>query len=61
MAVIPNRWIEKERKKAAHVTAASYEKDDFDSFSVVNQKPLAKRHSPAARAAYTRTLRGVRK
>lgn len=61
MPVIPNRWIEKARKKRVQETAAAYGSDDFDTFAVVNNKPLATRQTSAARAAYSKTLRGVRK
>ncbi len=59
MAVIQNKWIEKEKRKKAADTAPSYE-----SLPTDNWRPSAKkkpRTSVAARATYYQTLRGVRK
>ncbi len=61
MAVIPNKWVEKEKKKKTHDTAPAYEFDSKNTWipSTCDQAP--KRHTNAARATYKQTLRGVRK
>lgn len=59
MAVILNKWVEKERKKKVHQTAPAYEADDTDSFQVSAKK--AERTSTASSATMIKTLRGVRK
>ena len=61
MAVIPNKWIEKERKKKTHETAAAYEADPLADVAIYNSKKPVKRFTNAARATLVRTLRGVRK
>ena len=61
MAVIQNKWVEKQRKKKTHETAPSYESDPLADSSAFNSKKPEKRHTNAARATYKHTLRGVRK
>jgi len=60
MNTIPNKWIEKERKKRSPETAPSYTTDRTDYFKYSTRKPKS-RHDPAARAIYTKTLRGIRR
>jgi len=61
MSVIPNKWIEKKKKKKEHETAPSYESDPFaDNLPYNSKKPL-KRCTNAARAILVKTLRGIRK
>jgi hypothetical protein len=59
--VIQNKWVEKEKKKRVHETAASYESDSTDSWLPINPSTKIKRFSNASRATMVRTLRGVRK
>lgn len=59
MAVIKNKWVEKERKKRTHETAPSYA--STPTGDVIDSTKPSKRHSHAARATMVRTLRGVRK
>lgn len=61
MAVIMNKWVEKERKKKTHETAPAYESDPLSDSSAYNAKKPVKRHTNASRATMVRTLRGVRK
>jgi hypothetical protein len=61
MAVIQNKWVEKEKKKKAHDTAPAYEFDTKNTWIPVSAKQAPKRHTNAARAMYKQTLRGVRK
>ena len=61
MAVIMNKWIEKERKKKVHETAAAYDADPLSSQAVYNAKKPEKRHTQASRSTMVRTLRGIRK
>jgi hypothetical protein len=61
MAVIPNKWIEKQKKKRTHETAPAYASDPIaESVPIDASKPI-KRYTNAARATMVRTLRGVRK
>lgn len=61
MAVIPNTWVEKIKKKKAHETAPAYESYAYkNDFEAQTKKP-EKRHTPSLKATMTRTLRGVRK
>lgn len=60
MNTIPNKWLEKVRKKRGHETAPSYASDSTDSFAY-SEKKTSERHCPASRATMSRTLRGVRK
>ena len=59
MAVIPNKWVEKERKKRAHETAPSYE--SYSAPETISAKKPEKRFSTASRVHVVRTLRGVRR
>ena len=60
MATIPNKWIEKEKKKRVHETAPAFEAKEADDWNpVAAKKP--ERHTNAARATMRKTLRGVRK
>jgi hypothetical protein len=61
MAVIQNKWVEKEKKKRTNETAPAYESDPLADRSAYNAKKPEKRHTNAARATYKQTLRGVRK
>lgn len=61
MAVIQNKWIEKERKKKVHETAASYKSDPLADVAKYNAKRPLKRFTNAARASIVSTLRGLRK
>lgn len=61
MAVILNKWIEKQKKKKEHQTAAAYESNSIDSWIPVKPDVQIKRHGVASRASLVRTLRGVRK
>ncbi len=61
MAVIQNKWIEKEKKKKVHQTAAAYESNSLDSWIPINPATPIKRHTKANKSTMSRTLRGVRK
>lgn len=61
MAVITNKWIEKEKKKKVHETAPAFTSDSLDSWIPINNGTPVKRHSKASRSTMVRTLRGVRK
>lgn len=61
MAVITNKWVEKEKKKRVHETAPAFESNSLDSWIPINTGSIVKRHTKAARATMVRTLRGVRK
>lgn len=60
MAVIQNKWVEKQKKKRTHETAPAYEFDNKNTWVPTTDKPK-ERHTNAARATYKQTLRGVRK
>lgn len=59
MAVIPNTWVEKVKKKRTHETAPSYE--SYSSPEVMGSKKPTKRHTNALKTNLVKTLRGVRK
>jgi hypothetical protein len=61
MAVIPNKWVEKQKKKKAPETAPAFEANHIDNWLPVNPGRPVKRHTNAARSTMVRTLRGVRK
>lgn len=61
MAVIMNKWVEKEKKKKVHETAPAFASDSLDSWLPINAGTTIKRHTKAARSTMVRTLRGVRK
>lgn len=61
MAVILNKWVEKEKKKRGHETAPSYESKPIDNWLPINPGKPIKRHTVASRSTMVRTLRGVRK
>lgn len=61
MAVIPNKWVEKVKKKRAHETAPFYESAPLSESTLLNAKKPEKRNTNAVRATMVRTLRGVRK
>ncbi len=61
MAVIQNKWVEKEKKKKSHETAPAYEFDTKNTWIPISTDQAPKRHTNAARAMYKQTLRGVRK
>jgi len=61
MPVIPNKWLEKEKKKKTHETAPAYEFNQVNTWVPSNSKESKDRHTNAARAMYKQTLRGVRK
>ena len=60
MNTIPNKWVEKKRKKKEPETAPSYTSDKTDYFAYSTRKPES-RHTPAARSALVKTLRGIRR
>jgi len=55
MAVIPNKWTQKERKKK------SYESTRVPNSEIQNDENIAPPHLTVSRATRSRTLRGVRK
>lgn len=63
MAIMGNKWIEKEASKHSitKTTAPSYDTNSADDFEVPNLKKRIKRYTHAARAVLVRTLRGVRR
>ena len=61
MAVIQNKWIEKQKKKKAIETAPAFEANPGDSWLPVDPKKNVVRHTNASRSSMSRTLRGVRK
>jgi len=61
MAVIQNKWVEKQKKKKAHETAPAYEFDAVNTWIPSASDKPKERHTNAARAMYKQTLRGVRK
>ena len=61
MAVIQNKWVEKEKKKKTHETAPAYEMNSMDTWKPSKTDKPPERHTNAARATYKQTLRGVRK
>ncbi len=61
MAVIQNKWVEKERKKKTHQTESSYESVAIDTKDPYNMKKPEKRSSVASRGTFSKTLRGNRK
>ncbi len=61
MAVIQNKWVEKQKKKKSVETAPAFESNPGDSWLPVNPKKKQERTSVASRATYKQTLRGIRK
>jgi hypothetical protein len=61
MAVIQNKWIEKQKKKKTNETAPAYDSDPLADSSAYNAKKPEKRHTNASRSTMVRTLRGMRK
>ena len=61
MAVIQNKWIEKQRKKKKHETAPAYAKNHLAETEIFNAEKPVKRFTVAARTGFIKTLRGVRK
>lgn len=61
MAVIQNKWVEKEKKKRGQETAPAFEAAPIDNWLPINPEKPVKRSSKASRASYKNTLRGVRK
>jgi len=70
MAIVANKWLEKEQKKIEKQTAPAYRQEktrsalevrDFPDFIPVNANKPAKRHSKCLKTNLVRTLRGVRK
>lgn len=63
MAIVGNKWIEKEASKHSllKATAPSYNPDPVQEFAPINPKKPIKRHTKAARSNMVKTLRGVRK
>ena len=61
MNTIPNKWIEKQKKKKGPETAPAYEFSTKDTWLPSNTEKKPERHSNAARAIYRQTLRGIRK
>jgi hypothetical protein len=61
MAIIHNTWVEKVKKKKSPETAPAYEAYAFkDDFKTQTRRP-EKRHNPALKATFVKTLRGTRK
>lgn len=60
MDAVPNKWIEKARKKKVHETESSYASDRTDSYAIGFKKG-AKRHDPALKVTMIKTIRGIRK
>lgn len=61
MPTITNSWVEKVKKKKEHETAPAYESYAYkNDFKHQTRKP-EKRHTPALKATFTKTLRGTRK
>lgn len=61
MNVIPNKWIEKKKKKKENETAPAYASDPYAESLPYNSKKPLKRYTNAARAVLVKTLRGVRR
>lgn len=61
MAVIPNKWVEKEKKKRVHETAPAFEIDSTDTWKPSSTEKPKARHSPASVATMRKTLRGIRR
>lgn len=61
MNTIPNKWVEKEKKKKGQETAPAYEFDDKDTWTPSTIEKTIERHTNAARATYKKTLRGIRR
>ena len=61
MAVIQNNWIEKEKKKRVAETAPAFQSVPGDEWLPINVKKKIERHTNAARATMSKTLRGVRR
>jgi hypothetical protein len=61
MTIIHNTWVEKVKKKKAHETAPAYESYAYDNDFATQTKKPKKRHNPALKATFVKTLRGTRK
>ena len=61
MSVIPNKWVEKQKKKKVNETAPAYESNPKDSWLPVDPKKATKRDSRPAITPLIHSLRGVRK
>ena len=61
MAVIQNKWVEKEKKKRAVETAPAFESVPGDDWLPSKTDAPIKRHTTATRSTMRKTLRGVRK
>lgn len=61
MAVIQNKWVEKEKKKRAQDTAPAFETDSTDTWKPAKIDKSKKHHSPASVSTMRKTLRGIRK
>jgi len=63
MAIMGNKWVEKEASKHSilKTTAPSYKPEPAPEFIAINPNKPVKRHTNAARSTMVRTLRGVRK
>ena len=61
MAILDNKWIQKQKVKQKPETVASYEKITSDSWEPVKTNKPIKRHSLALHANMHKTLNGVRK
>jgi hypothetical protein len=61
MAVIPNKWVEKEKKKRGHETARAFDIDSRDTWKPSKVEKSKERHSPASMATMRKTLRGIRR
>lgn len=70
MAIVANKWLEKQQKQIEKQTAPSYKPEksrsaldvrDFPDFIPINADKPVKRHSKCLKTNLVRTLRGVRK
>lgn len=61
MAVIQNKWVEKQPKKKVAETAPAFASAPTDNWLPAKPGKPVKRHTPAARSTMVRTLQGNRK
>ena len=61
MSVIPNKWVQKEKKKKAPETAPSFGSIPDDTWIPVKSGTPEKRSTTYAKSTMHKTLRGVRK
>ena len=61
MNTIPNKWVEKAKKKKTAETAPAYEFNTKDTWLPINKDKQPAKHTNAARGTYKHSLRGIRK